>query len=200
MGMNPNLSMNICTEDLFYIGIYFMPTICSDVVRLDDEPFKQTTNWELKMAYQHVYDKTFVLTQQDRQNDILRMVVHCLCQGVLPHISTRDLVYHLQSSGPALTFPLQLAPAAHVGSVKKSNFEFNQKPGVEAPDESDDVRLPSLGNNDGKVQEGLGMSEYRAYMDYYDGEVGMTSVDSMVTNEAEDEKDRMCNMAIEKNG
>jgi hypothetical protein len=42
--------------------------------------------------------------------------------------------------------------------------------------------------------------ENSAYMNYYDEEVGMTSVDSVVMNEAEDEKNQMIDMAIEKNG
>jgi hypothetical protein len=53
-----------------------------------------------------------------------------------------------------------------------------------------------------ELQEGNGLvtRENSAYMDYYDEEVGMTSVDSVVMNESEDEKNRMFNMAIEKNG
>jgi hypothetical protein len=85
-------------------------------------------------------------------------------------------------------------------------FEIGRKPRIGAPDESNDGRLPSLSKTDIKVlqdlEEGNGLvtSENRTYMDYYDEEVGMIGVDSMVMNEAEDEKNRMINMAIEKNG
>jgi hypothetical protein len=62
------------------------------------------------------------------------------------------------------------------------------------------VRLPSLGNNDGKVQEGLGTRGNSAYMDYCDEKVGMTSVDSVVMNNVEDGKIRMIAMESETNG
>jgi hypothetical protein len=79
-------------------------------------------------------------------------------------------------------------------------FEVDQKPGVEAPDESKNVRLPSLGNNDGKVQDGLGTRGNGAYMDYCIEEVGMASVESVVMDEDEDGKIPMIAMESEVNG
>jgi hypothetical protein len=62
------------------------------------------------------------------------------------------------------------------------------------------VRLPSLGNNDGKVQDGLGTRGNSTYMDYCIEEVGMASVESVVMDEDEDGKIRMIAMESEVNG
>jgi hypothetical protein len=79
-------------------------------------------------------------------------------------------------------------------------FEVDQKPGVQAPDESTNVRLPSLGNQDGKVQDGLGTRGNGAYMDYCIEEVGMASVESVVMDELEEGKIRMIAKEREVNG
>jgi hypothetical protein len=48
--------------------------------------------------------------------------------------------------------------------------------------------------------EKIQMGEKHLYMDYYDEEVRMIGVDSVVMNDAEDGKNQMSNMAIETNG
>jgi hypothetical protein len=93
-----------------------------------------------------------------------------------------------------------MVPAGLAGIGVNLKFEVNQKPRVEAPDESKNVHLPSLGNNGGKVQEGLATRGNSTYMDYYDEEVGMTSVESVVMDDAEEGKIWMITMASETNG
>jgi hypothetical protein len=80
----------------------------------------------------------------------------------------------------------------------------NLKPGDRTPDDPSNERLPSLGKTetnckqDGSFKGENGMVD--AYMNYYDVEVGMIGVNSVVMKSDEDEKSWAIDMETNKDG
>jgi co-chaperonin GroES (HSP10) len=93
-----------------------------------------------------------------------------------------------------------LSLTTYVRGTVKSACHKNE---VEAQDETNNVRLPSIGNhkaNHHEDEEEVWMGEKRLYTDYSQLEVKEQRENSVVMDEGEDEKDWMLGMGTVKNG